>query len=38
MFHGTGFRVADLPSTLAGNCGNSPGIACRLACGPYSTG
>ena len=31
MFHATGFRVADLPSTLTGNCGNSPGIACRLA-------
>ena len=31
MFHATGFRVADLPDTLTGNCGNSPGIACRLA-------
>ena len=27
----TGFRVADLPGTLTGNCGNNPGIACRLA-------
>jgi len=31
VFHATGFRVADLPDTLTGNCGNSPGIACRLA-------
>ena len=31
MFHATGFRVADLPDTLTGNCGNNPGIACRLA-------
>ena len=31
MFHATGFRVADLPVTLTGNCGSNPGIACRLA-------
>ncbi|HMH37218.1 MAG TPA: hypothetical protein VK584_09800, partial [Streptosporangiaceae bacterium] len=31
MFYATGFRVADLPGTLTGNCGNNPGIACRLA-------
>ena len=31
MFHATGFRIADVPGTLTGNCGDNPGIACRLA-------
>jgi len=31
VFYATGFRVADLPGTLTGNCGHNPGIACRLA-------
>jgi len=31
VFHATGFADANLPDTLTGNCGNSPGIACRLA-------
>ena len=31
MFHATGFRIADVPDTLTGNCGDNPGIACRLA-------
>jgi len=31
VFHGTGLALADVPDTLTGNCGNSPGIACRLA-------
>ena len=31
MFHATGFGVADVPDTLTGNCGDNPGIACRLA-------
>jgi small conductance mechanosensitive channel len=31
VFHATGFGVADVPDTLTGNCGDSPGIACRLA-------
>jgi hypothetical protein len=31
VFHATGFVLADVPGTLTGNCGNDPGIACRLA-------
>jgi len=31
VFHATGLALADVPDTLTGNCGNSPGIACRLA-------
>ena len=31
MFHATGFGLADVPDSLAGNCGGEPGIACRLA-------
>ena len=31
MFHATGFGLADVPDSLAGNCGSEPGIACRLA-------
>jgi len=31
VFHATGFGVADVPDTLTGNCGDNPGIACRLA-------
>ena len=31
MFHATGFGVADVPDSLTGNCGDNPGIACRLA-------
>jgi len=31
LFHATGLAVADVPDTLTGNCGGSPGIACRLA-------
>ena len=31
MFHATGFAVANVPGTLTGNCGDTPGIACRLA-------
>ena len=31
MLHATGFTAANLPDTLTGNCGDSPGIACRLA-------
>src|SRR6516164_5566982 len=31
VFHATGFGVADVPDTLSGNCGDNPGIACRLA-------
>jgi len=31
VFHATGFRIADVPDTLTGNCGDNPGIACRLA-------
>ncbi len=31
MFHATGFGLASVPDSLAGNCGSSPGIACRLA-------
>jgi len=31
VFHATGFRMADVPDTLTGNCGSNPGIACRLA-------
>jgi len=30
VFHAIGFRVADVPNTLTGNCGDNPGIACRL--------
>jgi moderate conductance mechanosensitive channel len=31
VFHVTGFGLADVPDSLAGNCGSEPGIACRLA-------
>jgi moderate conductance mechanosensitive channel len=31
VFHATSFGLADVPGTLTGNCGNDPGIACRLA-------
>ena len=31
MLHATGFTAANLPDTLTGNCGDNPGIACRLA-------
>lgn len=31
MFHATGFAIAHVPGTLTGNCGDDPGIACRLA-------
>ena len=31
MFHATGFAIAQVPDTLNGNCGDDPGIACRLA-------
>ena len=31
MFHATGFGLADVPDSLAGNCGSEPWIACRLA-------
>jgi small conductance mechanosensitive channel len=31
VFHATGFGLADVPDSLAGNCGSEPGIACRLA-------
>jgi small conductance mechanosensitive channel len=31
VFHTTGFALAHVPGTLTGNCGNDPGIACRLA-------
>ncbi|HET9974961.1 MAG TPA: hypothetical protein VFQ68_42490, partial [Streptosporangiaceae bacterium] len=31
MFHATGFGLADVPDSLAGNCGSEPGVACRLA-------
>jgi small conductance mechanosensitive channel len=31
VFHATSFGLAHVPGTLTGNCGNSPGIACRLA-------
>ena len=31
MFHATGFAGANVPGTLTGNCGDVPGIACRLA-------
>ncbi len=31
MFHATSFGLAQVPGTLTGNCGDEPGIACRLA-------
>ncbi len=31
MLHATGFAIAQIQDTLAGNCGDDPGIACRLA-------
>ncbi len=31
MLHATGFAMAQVPDTLTGNCGEDPGIACRLA-------
>jgi len=31
VFHATSFGLAHVPGTLTGNCGNNPGIACRLA-------
>jgi small-conductance mechanosensitive channel len=31
VFHATGFAMTQVPGTLTGNCGNGPGIACRLA-------
>ena len=31
MFHATSFALAHVTGTLTGNCGDNPGIACRLA-------
>jgi small-conductance mechanosensitive channel len=31
VFQATSFSLADVPSTLTGNCGEDPGTACRLA-------
>jgi moderate conductance mechanosensitive channel len=31
VFIATGFAIAQVPGTLTGNCGDDPGIACRLA-------
>ena len=31
MLHATGFAIAQVQDTLTGNCGDNPGIACRLA-------
>ena len=31
MFHATSFGLTQVPGTLTGNCGDEPGIACRLA-------
>ena len=31
MFYGASLGLADVPGTLTGNCGDDPGIACRLA-------
>jgi moderate conductance mechanosensitive channel len=31
VLHATGFAIAQVPGTLTGNCGDDPGIACRLA-------
>jgi small-conductance mechanosensitive channel len=31
VFHATSLALANVPPTLTGNCGNDPGIACRLA-------
>jgi small conductance mechanosensitive channel len=31
VFHATGIAIAHVPDTLTGNCGDDPGIACRLA-------
>ena len=31
MFDGASLGLADVPGTLTGNCGDNPGIACRLA-------
>ncbi len=31
MLHATGFAIAQVQDTLTGNCGDDPGIACRLA-------
>lgn len=31
MVHATSFGLAHVPGTLTGNCGNEPGVACRLA-------
>jgi len=31
VFYGASLGLADVPDTLTGNCGNDPGIACRLA-------
>jgi moderate conductance mechanosensitive channel len=31
VFYGASLALADVPDTLTGNCGDNPGIACRLA-------
>jgi small conductance mechanosensitive channel len=31
VFYGAGLGLADVPGTLTGNCGEAPGVACRLA-------
>jgi moderate conductance mechanosensitive channel len=31
VFHATSFGLVDPAGTLAGSCGNNPGVACRLA-------
>jgi len=31
VFYGASLGLADVPGTLTGNCGDDPGIACRLA-------
>jgi hypothetical protein len=30
VFHATSLSLTDVPGTLTGNCGDDPGIACRL--------
>jgi small-conductance mechanosensitive channel len=30
VFYGASLGLADVPGTLTGNCGNAPGVACRL--------
>jgi small conductance mechanosensitive channel len=31
VFHAASLNLTDIPDTLTGNCGDNPGIACRLA-------